>query len=170
VKVAGRIVFFVEATMRAVTATTRSIGSIVFLAALGWAHPAYAQLGVGTSWVRTDANGAGIVMTVEACCHGGLRLVYQAPPMGGQPATTMSVDSPMDGTEAPAIMGGKPSGETMAIKRVDDRHYSAVLKMNGAQIATYNATVSADTKTLTVTSVSKAGGKDQTIVETWVRK
>ena len=147
-----------------------TISGLGFVLTIGWATDAQAQLAVGSSWVRTDESGKGIVMSVEACCSGGLRLVYRVPPMSGQPAMTMSVDSPMDGTEAPTMMGGKASGQTMAIKRVDDHHYSAVLKMNGQLFATYNATVSPDNKTMTVEGMTQAAGTSQKMTETWVRK
>jgi len=112
----------------------RVIGSVAFLFALTWASQAPAQFGVGTTWVRTDTHGKGITMTVAACCNGGLRLIDQIP-VPNQPAMTLTVNSPMDGTEAPALVGGKPpSGETMAIKRLDDHRYTAVLKMNGAAL------------------------------------
>ena len=138
---------------------------------MAWTTQAHAQLGAGTTWVRTDAVGKGIVMSVEACCNGGLRLTYQIPSLAGQPAATMTVDSPMDGTEVPALVGGKPSGETMAVKRVDDRHYSAVVKMSGKPLGTFNGTVSPDGKTLTVEAITQGpGGKAEKITETWVRK
>jgi hypothetical protein len=156
--------------MRSVPAATRLICSVVFLSAIGWATQAHAQLGAGTTWVRTDAQGKGITMSVEACCNGGLRFIWHIPSMGNQPATTMSVDSPMDGTEAPTMVGGKPSGPTMAIKRVDDHHYSAVMKVSGQPSGTYTGTVSVDGKTLTVESVFEVGGKVEKIIETWVRK
>ncbi len=156
--------------MRSVAATKRLICGVAFLSAVGWANQAHAQLGAGSTWVRTDSQGKGITMTVEACCNGGLRLIYQIPPIATQPATTLTVDSPMDGTEMPALVGGKPSGETMAIKRVDDHHYSAVVKMSGKPFGTSNGTVSADGKTMTVESVFQGGGKVEKIIETWVRK
>ena len=157
--------------MRSVTATKRVIGCVVFLSAVGWASLAHAQLFVGT-WVRTDAVGKGITMTVETCCNGGLRLTYLVPGAGGQPAVTMTLDSPMDGTDAPTLIGGKPTGQTMAIKRVDDRHYSAVATMGGKPFGTFNATISADGKTMTVENVNQMapGGKAEKITETWVRK
>jgi hypothetical protein len=71
------------------------IGASAFLLAFGWAGQAHAQLGAGTTWLRTDPQGKGIVLSVEPCCNGGLCLIWQIPPMGGQPATTMTVDSPM---------------------------------------------------------------------------
>jgi len=109
-------------------------------------------------------------MTVEPCCDGGFRLTYHMP-VPGQPTVTLTVDSPMDGTEVPAPIDGKPSGETMAIKRLDDRHYSGVVKMNGRLFVTANSTLAADGRTLTVESVTEApGGKNERVIETWVRK
>jgi hypothetical protein len=143
---------------------------IALLLVAGWASHAHAQLGAGTTWLRTDAQGKGITMTLAACCNGGLRFVWQIPPMGGQPASTMTVDSPMDGREVPALVGGKPSGETMAITRVDDRHVRTVVKMNGQPFGTSNSTVAADGKTMTVESVFQGGGQVMKTIETWVRK
>lgn len=155
--------------MRDIAAARRLIGAFAFLLASSWSGQAHAQLGVGTAWIRTDAQGKGIILSVEACCNGGLRLTWQIPSMGGQPASTLSVDSPMNGTEVPALVGGKPSGETMAVKRVDDHHYSAIVKMNGQPFGTSNGTVSADNKTMTVESTF-GGSQAQKIIETWVRK
>jgi hypothetical protein len=102
-----------------------------------------AQLGAGT-WVRTDVQGKGIVR----------------------------VDSPMDGSEVPALVGGKPSGETMAIKRIDERHYSAVIERGGQPAGTSNGTVSPDGKSLTVETISQAGpgAPPKKVTETWVKK
>jgi hypothetical protein len=156
--------------MGSVAATKRLMCSVLFLMAVGWASEARAQLGVGT-WERTDAQGKGITMTVEPCCSGGFRLTYHMPFPGGQPFMTLTVDSPMNGTEAPALVGGKPSGETMAIKRLDDHHYSAIVKMGGKPFGMSNGTVSADGKSLTVeTSQVMPGGPAEKIIETWVRK
>ncbi len=156
--------------MGTTSATERLVGVLASLMVVGWASQVHAQLGVGTTWVRTDAQGKGIVLNVEACCNGGLRLIYHVPTTGGQPALTMSVDSPMNGTEVPALIAGKPSGETMAIKRVDDHHLTAILKMNGQPFATYSGTVSPDNKSMAVDSVYGTGSQTQKITETWVRK
>jgi len=155
--------------MRSMPATTRLFFGVVFISAVGWASQAYAQFGVGT-WLRTDEHGKGITMTVETCCGSGRRLTYHIPAMGGQPASTLTVESPFDGTDVPALVGGKPSGETMAIKRVDDHHYTAVVKMSGKPYGTSSAVLSPDGKTLTVESVIDMGGKQQKIIETWVKK
>jgi hypothetical protein len=96
--------------------------------------------------------------------------MWQIPSMGGQPPSTLTVDSPMNGTEVPALIAGKPTGETMAIKRLDDHHYSAIVKMNGKPFGTSSATVSADNKTMTVDSAFGIGSQTQKTIETWVRK
>jgi hypothetical protein len=71
------------------------------------------------------------------------------------------------------MLGGKPRGETMAIKLVDDLHVTAVLKMNGKTFGTAKGTISPDGKILSVEDnfTSAEGGQPvgkQT--ETWVRK
>ena len=156
--------------MRPVSATRQLIVAAVFLTAIAWSNAAFAQLTVGT-WIRTDGKGKGITMTVEKCCNGGERLVWHIPAMGNQPPTTMTVESPMDGTDVPALVDGKPSGETMALKRIDDHHYSSVIKMDGKPFGTGKSTISPDGKTITVESVMGSPGSQPTpMIETWVKK
>jgi hypothetical protein len=150
--------------MRSVAARLVICG-IAFLVSLSWVDPAHAQLGVGTTWLRTDAAGKGITLKVEGCCNGGLRFIWQIPPAGGQPAYIMTVDSPMDGKEAPALVAGKPSGETMAVTRVDDHHYNAVVKMNGQPFGTSNGTVAPDDK-----KVKSPRGKDDHEIDDRTRR
>jgi hypothetical protein len=109
-----------------------------------------------------------MTMTVEACCNGGRRLIYRT--TGSDVVVT--VESPFDGSDVPVMIGGKPSGETMGIKRVDANHTVTVLKMNGKMFGTSKATISADGRTLTVENdyTSAAGGQPGKNMETWVRK
>src|SRR5215470_14852878 len=116
--------------MRSTTVVARFMCGAAVLWMIAWASPAHAQLAVG-DWVRTDAEGGGMTMTVAACCNGGYRLTYHVPIGRGQPPVTLTVDLPMDGTDVPTVSGGKPTGQTMAVKRVDDRHYTGVVKQNG---------------------------------------
>jgi len=150
--------------------TTRLVCVASFLSLVAWVNQANAQWAVGTTWVRTDAEGKGMTMSVSACCNGGYRLTYQFPAMGGQPAMVLTIDSPLDGTDAPTLMGGKPSGQSMAIKRVDDRHYTAVVKLNGQPMMTATGVVSADGKTMTVEDVPQGAGNGARTTETWIRK
>ena len=153
--------------MRSATVVTRFICGAVFLWTLGWGSPAHAQLGVG-EWVRTDAAGTGMTMTVAACCKGGFRLTYRIPIANGQPPLILTVDLPMDGTEVPTMSAGKPTGQTMSAKRVDDRHYTGVVKQDGKPYLTSNATLSADGKTMSIEDT--LAGSNQKVIETWAKK
>jgi hypothetical protein len=150
--------------------TARSLAcSVVLLGALGPARPLHAQIGVGT-WVRkVTGSMSAMTMTVEACCAGGRRLTYH---FNGT-ETILALESRFDGSEAEVMIGGKPSGETMAITRVDDHHLSTIVKLNGKPFATSKATLSPDGKVLTVLNdVSSSAGGQQVgkSTETWVRK
>ena len=152
--------------------TMRVARAVAMLGALGRAPSLHAQIEIGT-WVRqVGADTPGVItMTVEACCNGGRRLVYHV--VIDKTETLLTVESRVDGSEAPVLMNRKPSGETMAIKRVDDHHTSAVLKMNGTLFATAKATLSADGRTLTVINdySSSVGGQPVgKYTEVWVRK
>jgi hypothetical protein len=155
--------------MTSVTANRFTCG-VFFLCALHSASSLRAQISTGT-WVRQSDTSAGgtLMMTAEPCCNGGRRLSYRI--KGGD--AIMTIESPMDGRDVPVLAAGKPSGETMGIKRVDDYHTVTVLKMNGKTVGTSRSTLSADGKTLTVENemTSTVGG--QTVgkqTETWVRR
>jgi len=156
--------------MRFVATTRGMICSFAFLLVVSWASAGHAQHSVG-NWVRTDAAGKGITLTVEACCNGGLRLIFHVPGTSGQPPATLTVESPLNGTEAPMLMNGKPIGQTMAITRVDARHITGIVKMNGQPFGTSTSTLSADGKSATTESVTQMpGGTSQKVIETWVKK
>jgi hypothetical protein len=156
--------------MTSVTAKRFVCGAMT-LWALDSTSSLQAQTGIGTWVQQRGASGTGaLTMTVEACCNGGRRLIYRIESRG---TVVMTVDSPMDGREAPVLVGGKPSGETMAIKLVDDHHTITVLRMDGKPFGTSKATLSADGKTLTVENevTSAAGGQTPgKTTEVWVRK
>ena len=152
--------------MRCARVGTRVFCGVVLLWTLGWGSPAYAQLGIG-EWTRTDAAGNGMTMTVASCCRGGYRLTYHVLIGNGQPPLILTVDLPMDGTEVPTLVDGKPTGQTMSAKRVDDRHYTGAVKQNGQLFLTSNATISADGKSMTVEDMLT---DKQKVIETWVKK
>jgi hypothetical protein len=144
---------------------------VALLGALGPARSLHAQIGVGT-WVRKATTSMpAMTMTVEACCHGGRRFSYHFDINGTE--TILLIESPFDGSEAPVLMNGKPSGETMAITRVDDHHLATVVKLNGKPFGTSNATLSPDGKVLTVLneySSSVGGNTAGKVTEIWVRQ
>jgi len=152
------------------TVTAKRLARGIAILAIMWAAPLYAQLEVGT-WVRTPTKDIpdSMTMKIEVCCGGGRRLSYSL----AKQAILMVVETKLDGSEAQVLINGKPSGETMAITRVDAHHANTIIRMNGKQFATSTATLSADGKTLTVINdcASTAGcmpiGKS---TETWVKQ
>ena len=91
----------------------------------------------------------------------------------GESGHVMIVESPFDGQEVPVLLDGKPSGETMAIKRLDDHHTFTVVKMNGKEFGTSKATLSSDGKKITVENdfaASVGGNPAGKHTEVWVKK
>jgi hypothetical protein len=144
--------------------------------ALGSAPPVLAaDAGIGT-WVwqarAGAAAGSAMTMTVEPWGANGRKLTYRVKGQGGADMI-LTVESPMDGTDAAVLLNGKPSGETMGIKRVDSHHTFTVLKMNGKQFGVSRATLSADGRTLTVENeitAAEGGRQPGKATDTWVRK
>ena len=133
-----------------IATATRLACSVVLIGVPGPAGSLHAQIGVGT-WVKktTDSMPGSLTMTVEACCHGGRRLTYHI-----------------------VMVAGKPSGETMAITRVDDHHIATIVNMNGKPFGTSTATISPDGKTITVLNEFSSGGAQQAgkFTEIWVKQ
>src|SRR5437762_1651818 len=113
-----------------------SAGAIVVLLPLTSGSSLQAQFSAGT-WVQT-APMKGFTMTVEECCNGGRRLIFHV--TLGQKQQTMAVESRFDGSDAPVLVDGKPNGETMALKRVDERRTATVFKRSGRVFRTSTTT------------------------------
>jgi hypothetical protein len=145
----------------------RGLAGALMLAAAGAVFAASPLLG---TWEPQPATPQGLTLTVEECCDGGLRLVYK---VKAAEAPAMTIESKLDGADAPVLVGGQPSGQTMAIKLVGALRFESVIKANGQTIGNTTGTLSEDGKTLTVendvrvTPNGKSAGK---ITETWVRK
>jgi hypothetical protein len=143
--------------------------ALVVFCTLNFAHPLLAQFPIGT-FVKDAGKPQEMTVKVEACCGGGRRLTYSL--KIGDPVL-MVVEISLDGKDAPVMVQGKPSGETMSMRIVDNRHFSGAVKMNGQLFANSTATISADGNTVTVELdvISAAGGQPvgkQT--EIWKRK
>jgi hypothetical protein len=151
--------------------TFATLGALAFLLTVSTTLDA--QMIVGT-WVRTPTKAAPGTMTmaVERCCGNGYKLTYRIA-ISDQQTMLMTVSSPFDGSEVPVMVDGKPSGETMAIKRIDDHHASTVLRMNGQPFGTSQSTLSADGKTISVVNDVTNAAAGQPVgktTETWVRQ
>jgi hypothetical protein len=130
---------------------------LVLVAVAGLAGPviAVAAGGPNGTWVMQPAPGStggagtgGLTMTVAAWGKGGRKLTYRIKVPAGEMVST--VESALDGKDAAVVLNGKPTGESMAIKGLDDHHTVAVLKFKGEAFGTAKWTFSPDFKTLTV--------------------
>ena len=129
---------------------------VVLASVLSFVPPAVAaDSPVGGTYLKKSKDGKPVkdaepvmTMTVEAWGPGKVKLTWHIKIKGSN--TTMAVVSKVDGTEAEVLVGGKPSGETMAIKLVDKYHSATVVKINGQPFGTSKGTFSNDYKTLTV--------------------
>lgn len=147
----------------------KRIGYLVYLISLS---PMFGtdSLPVGT-WVRRDAKEpVHITMKVEAA-GAGLKLTYTIVSEQAPAGQIMTALTQLDGKDAPIMVDGKPSGQTMAIRSVDSRHAAAVLKVQGQQAGTSKSEVSLDGKVLKVeNNTTGADGKPAIIVEYWDKK
>jgi hypothetical protein len=105
--------------------------------------------------------------TVEAA-GGGRKLTYKF----ADATMVMTIVTQLDGKDAPVLLNGQPSGQTMAIKLIDDRHTFAVVKFQGKEGSTAKSELSADGKVLKVENMMpSAGGAGQVVlVEYWDKK
>ena len=147
---------------------------LFFVAALlvGGPHAAAADSPVGT-WVKKGKPGQPIMtLTIEAWAKGKAKLVWTFKGHG-MDGMIMSVVSALDGKDAPVLLNGKDSGETMAISLVDKLHSLAVVKMKGKPFGTSKGAYSSDFNTLTVEndfSTAVGGNPAGKTTEVWARK
>jgi hypothetical protein len=124
-------------------------------------------LAIGT-WVRRpNKDGGSSTMFIETAGT-GRKLTFKVPIAGGG-ITTMIVTTQLDGKDAPVLVDGKPSGETMAIRLMDDRHAVNVIKMNGNELLTQKSELSVDGKVIKVESIPAVSG-GQYGTEYWDKK
>ena len=111
--------------------------------------------------------GGPIALTVEAA-GSGRKLTYKF----ADPAMVMTIVTQLDGKDAPVLLNGQPTGQTMAIKRIDDRHVFAVVKFQGNEGSTAKSELSADGKVLKVENMLPSGAAAGQVIEVeyWDKK
>ncbi|MBI1791900.1 MAG: hypothetical protein HYR60_30605 [Acidobacteria bacterium] len=147
----------------------RLIACVVYLLSLSPIFGADSLM-VGT-WVRRDTKErVHVTLKVEAA-GAGLKLTYTVTAAQAPAGQIMTVLTQLDGKDAVAMVDGKPSGQTMAIRSIDSRHMSGIVKMAGDQIGASKSEISLDGKVCKVENTSKGpDGKPTTSVEYWDRK
>jgi len=122
------------------------------------------------SWVKKAEAGKPVMtLDIEEWSPGKAKLTWHI----AQANMVLTIVLPLDGTSAPLLINGKPSGETMSTKLVDKLHTTTIVKMNGKPFGTSKATFSADYKTMTVEneySESMGGNQAGKTTEVWRRK
>ena len=157
--------------MRSVAASvTVRVVLLALASLLAIASPAAADDSPVGTWVKkTEAGKPVMTLTIEEWGSNKAKLTWHLK----QPAMVMTVVSAVDGADAPVLVDGKPSGETMAIKLVDKRHSTTIVKINGKPFGTSKGSFSEDFKTLTVDndfSGSAGGNAAGKSTEIWIRK
>jgi hypothetical protein len=122
---------------------------------------------VGT-WVRRPNKDGGSSTMVIETVGSGRKLTFKVATAGGGTAT-MIVATQLDGKDATVYVDGKPSGETMAIRLVDDHHAINVIKMNGNPMVTQKSELSPDGKVIKVESTPGVSGAEYG-TEYWDKK
>jgi len=87
----------------------------------------------GTWTLRGDAPK--LTMTIVDAGT-GWKVIYKASGTDaqGKPTTyTSTFETLADGKESPHLIDGKPTGQTIAVKKIDERHTVSVLKVEGKQ-------------------------------------
>ena len=152
---------------------TVSVVLFSFAVLLVGAPPAAAADSPVGTWVKKTKPGLPtMTLTIEAWGKGKAKLVWTFKGQG-MDGVIMSVVSALDGKEAPVLLNGKDSGETMAISLVDKLHSLAVVKMKGKPFGTSKGTYSPDFNTLTVENdfTSAVGGNPAgKTTEVWTRQ
>jgi hypothetical protein len=152
-------------------AMPRSLVWVVLVASLlAGAPPAVAASSPIGTWVKKAEPGKpAVTMTIDSWGPTMVKVTYNIK----DPPIVLTVVSALNGADAPVLLNGKPSGETMAIKLIDPLHSNTIVKMNGKPFGTSKGTFSADFNTLTVENDFSAGvggnpaGKS---TEVWTRK
>ena len=146
----------------------------VLLLILFFVAPIFAADSPVGTWVRKNdpsekiPPGSPIEMEIQKWGNSAT-LTYHIPAIQGQPAMLLTLDTNLDGKDAQLMMNGKPSGETMAIQKIDDHHFATVIKMNGQQIGTSTSIFSDDFNTLISEGTMGSSNSSKT-KETWLRK
>ncbi|HKR80211.1 MAG TPA: hypothetical protein VJR69_10960 [Nitrospira sp.] len=130
---------------------------------LSFGPAAWAESPWKGTWVERKPSEQGRqTMTVEEA-GSGWKLTYQisGPKVPGG-ALTLTVVTQLDGNDAPVMAAGKPTGQSMAIKRVDSHHTYTVLKLQGKETGISKSELSSDGKVLKVENAPVGATPDET--------
>jgi len=99
--------------------------------------------------LREPPQGGRLIMTVEEVGI-GWNLTYKVDGPDAPVSTVSTVLTPLDGKDVPLLVNGKPSGQTMGIKKVDNHHTVTILRFRGKETGISKAEISPDGKVLKI--------------------
>jgi len=145
--------------------------AIAALCLLTISSGAWAQSPFGT-WLKRAPSTPPMMMIIEWVAP-GIKITYRMLGPDGNPMNhnVITVVTALDGKEAPMMMDGKATGQTLATQLLDANRASSVIRLEGKELATSNSEISPDGKTMKVENdftVSDPSAGKQT--EYWDRR
>ena len=117
---------------------------------LGLSSMAWAESPWGGTWIlREPPQGVHLTMIVEEVGT-GWKLTYKIVDPKAPGTISSTILTQLDGKDVPSMVDGKPTGQTMGIRKVDSRHAVGIMKFRGREMATSKSELSPDGKVLTV--------------------
>jgi hypothetical protein len=149
----------------------------LFIVLLALSSAAWAASPWEGEWVmRETATKFRLTMTLKEV-GGGWKITYRIPVPdakgGAAGAGIMTIETALDGKDVPTLVDGKPSGQSMEIRKVDSHHTYTVIKFQGKQTAISKSELSPDGKVITSENdsfVSGPGGSAGKTVQHWDRQ
>jgi hypothetical protein len=145
---------------------------VMSLAVVAWAQ---APKGMEGTWKLNAAKSTfspgpapkSMTVTYSTVGADGMRIVVALTPADGE-AQKWEMTAHYDGKDHP--VKGNPNADTIMVKRIDDRTGESTFKKDGKVTATNRRVLSADGKTLTITSTGMtADGKPRKDVQVFER-
>lgn len=135
---------------------------------VAWAQPPQP---FGT-WIKRASSTPPMMMVIEPA-NWGLKITYRMLGPDGAPMdqNVITVTTALDGKDAPMMMDGKATGQTMATQLIDSTRMSTIIRMQGKEFGTSKAELSSDGKTITVENdMSASNPSVGTQTEYWDRR
>ncbi len=103
----------------------------------------------GTWVLRVPPQGGRLTMTVEEVGT-GWKLTYKVVGPAAPGTIVSTVLTQLDGKDVPVLIEGKPSGQTMGVKKIDSRHTVGIVKFQGKEMGVSKGEISPNGKVLKV--------------------
>ena len=142
------------------------------LCLLAYVSPAWAQTPLFGTWIKRPSSTPPMMMVIEEA-RAGIKITYRMLDSEGAPLeqNVVTVVTALDGKEAPMMMDGKPTGQTMATLRTGVYVASSIVRMQGKTLRKSVAELSPDGKILTVENdMTAAGPSTGKLTEYWDKK